>query len=868
MTSATIHFTPNDQQLLRETARKYVADYPDLHDMARRAAQRIIFKRTGKRLNPEAVYWHRFSGAASSPRTFSGWEHAGKPVESMTMIELLMRRFTTQDQVSTDELSMYGGFYTDRADHGIFNETNEVPLLAGDVLADFWGLDFSAGYQQKRERFWRDHDQTFCVLAKTEYLAAAGRSLRDGQISTPDFDALINGILGEGIAHPTCALLQAPVRSTAKNTFHWLDIGGFKAHDILRIVDEHGAQTLYIPGELTPFHRFAGEREVFDWFKAHFASTATREAARSHFLRPSVDPSARIAAFDELVDRLLVHEWEEGRALVNQIKDPIPGDPFEYLRDSAKEGMAADARVLLSSNAELRKKIWMGYLDAFVRVSGNLALLGWPIALAVIGASAVNIGLNVDQAFSGKTAAQRKAGVLGAIVNAIYLAFNLPLLAGAARVRGQLADQALGTTPPVSEAPIEDALVNLNGNHLTLEGVAPQTTPGRWRGIQQLANGETWITLRGLPYRVVFDESLSGWKVVDPQNPFAFSSGPLVFLNAQGEWEQVSTTGLAGGAPFDVPLGSSVQPTSTAYGVTGSTFWDHYMLINVYEEKRLAEAAIARQEAVVDIYRMDPDEEVVTDSEGEDVHIDVWGARHRVFRTHDATFYGENIRRYTVDGGVYNQYLRTGTVYRDADHPGLATMAEQIEDIQRFVDDVGTLGFNNDVTLYRGGSGERSTSGQFFRSGRVQVGDVLTSTDIVSFSENPYQARSFASNQAGANAVSITAPVTFDDSSVVFELPAKQYLGAIPIAPFSSNPGEAESIFLPGRYFQIDQLDEVRGAFYRFMRVRIREVSAPIAGRKLLEMRTGEPFSRARYAELLGPSGKPLVDRFFPERAT
>ena len=61
------------------------------------------------------------------------------------MIELLMRRFTPQDQVSTDELSMYGGFYTDRADHGIFNEANEVPLLARDVLADFWGLDFSAG---------------------------------------------------------------------------------------------------------------------------------------------------------------------------------------------------------------------------------------------------------------------------------------------------------------------------------------------------------------------------------------------------------------------------------------------------------------------------------------------------------------------------------------------------------------------------------------------------------------------------------------------------------------------------------------------------------------------------------------------------
>ena len=72
-------------------------------------------------------------------------------------------------------------------------------------------------------------------------------------------------------------------------------------------------------------------------------------------------------------------------------------------------------------------------------------------------------------------------------------------------------------------------------------------------------------------------------------------------------------------------------------------------------------------------------------------------------------------------------------------------------------------------------------------------------------------------------------------------------------------------MFLPGRYFQIQQLDEVRGAFYRFMRVRIKEVPAPVAGRQLLNMRTGEPFSRAAYVDLLGPEGKSLVDHFFPQ---
>jgi hypothetical protein len=32
----------------------------------------------------------------------------------------------------------------------------------------------------------------------------------------------------------------------------------------------------------------------------------------------------------------------------------------------------------------------------------------------------------------------------------------------------------------------------------------------------------------------------------------------------------------------------------------------------------------------------------------------------------------------------------------------------------------------------------------------------------------------------------------------------------------------------------------------------------------LLDMRTGEPFSREQYAAKLGDEGKPLVDRFFP----
>ncbi|WP_341477996.1 dermonecrotic toxin domain-containing protein, partial [Pseudomonas viridiflava] len=143
------------------------------------------------------------------------------------------------------------------ADHGRFNETNEVRLLPQDVLNDFWALDFSTGYRHKREQFWNNHGQTFCLLAKADFLAAAGRCVSSRQISSADFEWLISLILGENSDTPTLTSLGAALQSGARAAFHWLDVGGFKARDMLRMVDEHGAQILYIPGDSRPFHRFA-----------------------------------------------------------------------------------------------------------------------------------------------------------------------------------------------------------------------------------------------------------------------------------------------------------------------------------------------------------------------------------------------------------------------------------------------------------------------------------------------------------------------------------------------------------------------------------------------------------------------------------
>ncbi|PIO93611.1 ADP-ribosylating toxin [Pseudomonas syringae] len=863
MTPNPLETPRTDQQLLRERAQQFVLDYPDLYDLAHTAASRIILQHTQRVFAPEQVYWHRFSSASSSPRTFTGWQHSGTPVQSMTLIELLMRHFSAHDQEASDELSLYGGFYTDGPDHGVFDERNEVPMLPQDVLKDMWTLDFSALYTRRMERFWSLHSENFCSLAKARYLVAASHCLRKGQLSADDFKHVTCVVIADPLQTPTLKALQGPLPATPGITLHTLDIDGIKAHDILRIVTAAGREIVYWPDAEQPFMAFDSERAVYRWLKARFMGEHADKAITRQFLRGEASRKKDGERFFRALSQLLAHDWRADVRLVNLAQAPIAGDPFVYLRDVARQGMTADARELLTSNADLRKQMWIGYLGAFMQAFGGLAPLGWPIALTLVGASLANTGLNIDQAVNGKTAAQRKAGVLGAIINIIYLLFNLPLLMSI-RAVPQPVPVAATEGLPISSEVLESSsapahpLDNMEGN-LLLDSLTPSAAEGRFRGIYTLGNGETWIKLAQLPYRVMFNEQQQCWFIVNPDNPFAFAGSKPVRLSADGEWALLDSPGLQGGAPMDVPV-----PSSSASAVTGkpyvtihSAFWDRYLQTDLFNEQHYAEVALARQKDVMTIWEPGPEEAPMSDSspDGDEVYKDPWHGKHRVFKLGEDDYYGRNIMLYTQDDAEFNQFLRTGESKR----------ANQVRLIERLADDIQVVGYNNDVELYRGGSGDRGTSGAVFRSGQIKVGDVLVNTDVTSFSENPYVVSAFASSRAGAPANALIGPVTFDDTSVVFVLPKGRYLRATPIAPFSASPEEAESIFLPGCYFQIDSIEEVSGEFYRIMKIQMQEVDRPAQGRALYDMRTGEPFSREQYALKLGNDAKPLVDRFFPQ---
>lgn len=823
----TWHSGSGDSRHLRRRVAELMKNYPDLRSLTYKAAQGILKKHTLRSLDPLHVYWHRFDHAMSSPNTFTGWEHRSRPVESMNLIELLMQRFSAADQDSPDELDVNSGFYNVGPDQLCYDERNEVPMLPSTVLADFWALNFSSQCRRKVDQFWNEHSQDFCLFAKVRLLSSAGMALSRKQLSILDYQTILMALTGGTDSHVTFDRLQRHVPSGAGASIIRFELAGHGARNTV-CISRLPRRILYCPDDQLPFICFDDDDALARWVKVQLAEPATTAALALRFMRDQTHQAA-------FVKKLLKVGYQVPATAVHA------QDVFLQLRDCARQEMQYDVHRQLTSNSSLRKQMWISYLGAFIQIAGALAPIGWPVALTLIGAGIASVGLNIDQAVNGNTAQLRKAGIVGAIVNSVYLFLNLPLLADLRRPV-----LPVQTVVEVAEAELP-ALETLKGN-VVLEDTPASVSDMRYRNVHVLDNGECWIRLGEHPFRVQYVQDLKLWFIVHPDNPFSFSGARLVRLNEANEWELVGHPGLRGGRPMDAE-----QATPLAFETVSSSFWDIYMQFNLPEEERLSALGMQRQETLVGVYETVEDDAVVTDSDGEDVAVDGFGEKHRIFKTPDDWF-GGTITRYTEDEDAYNVFLRTGQ----------RKGSDQVGVIQRLVEDLAEVDFNNDVALYRGGSGNRGTSGKVFRDGKFKAGDVLVNTDITSFSENPYISRVFASSQGGAASETFRSEITFDETAVVFELPAGQYLNATPISRFSVSPEEVESVFLPGHYFEIQRVQEVVGARYRFMNVQLKQIPPEQVAGAVYDLRSGAPFNREQYAAKLGAGAQTLVDRFFP----
>ncbi|HEH9402071.1 TPA: hypothetical protein SIA35_004186 [Aeromonas sobria] len=186
---------------------------------------------------------------------------------------------------------------------------------------------------------------------------------------------------------------------------------------------------------------------------------------------------------------------------------------------------------------------------------------------------------------------------------------------------------------------------------------------------------------------------------------------------------------------------------------------------------------------------------------------------------------GTYLEMYSYDSGPFvNNYLRHGinVNYQEDFFPPESRIARDSHGrTARLLKVVDRLPSTGNVTLYRGGSGQRGTSGIFFRTGQIKVGDILVNTDFSSFTESLVTAFEFAMVKAEDGD-------HFDDTSVIFML--GNNLSAKVMAPYSLRSKEpyfeAESLMPPGHAFKVCavEIKHVEGGG-RVVEVKLEEVN-------------------------------------------
>jgi len=576
------------------------ADCPDLHALAYQVAKDILVQHDITDIEPDKVWWHRFHGAQSSSTAFTGWQHIlEKPKESMTFPQLVMHRFSVHDQDNADLLDLYGGFYRIGDDAESYDETNEVRLHASDVLKAFWDINFADRYKTAIATFWEKHSANFRALAKCTFIAKAIEDYEKGYLTQEHFSTVLSACAGNVSRPLTRQMLLDEATTPSGLSIRKFCIDHFVSTDILSITDDSDLNILYIPGELRGFHCFNKVEELHEWLVNEVKDAEGRERMLMHFKQEERDivqekPTSlghKLANFTGI--GLIVHflentehenvglthaydvlpsDNEAGNVhLLHYRGEKIAGDAFTYLNQSTHERMLSDANFLLHSNGEIRKKLWIGYLNAFNHTFGPMAALAWPAALVVIGAGIANVGLHIDQAINGTTAMERKAAVKAAIFGSVDVLFNLPFLRGAVELAdaAEIAEaaeteEALASgeapktdieSPAIPSLSVDaeaigpsdmDILAPFETNEV-LDGEFPVSVEGKFQGIYQPATGGHYITIDDRFFQVRYSNELRSWAIVDPTNPYSFFRNIPVRLNEADEWEMFSRQGLKGG---------------------------------------------------------------------------------------------------------------------------------------------------------------------------------------------------------------------------------------------------------------------------------------------------------------------------------
>ena len=453
---------------------------PNVRQEAKKWAEAIILKLTGKPFDADTIYLNRFDGSQSAD-TQTGWEHMGKePKSSLRLPDALLKNFSEHDAVPNN-LDFEAGLYFDgpgKSHAGGYGKHNEFPLPPSKIMHEAWSTDFQKHMNDKLDSFWTDHADEYRDILKGQFIYSARNQFNAYERASPaeraripaaeqftrsDYEwvmkAASNVPVGPEQPVPLQALqARAPVKGKVR--VHAFDINGFRSTDILRFTEQDdgrylylkgrrdGRQILYIPGRTPEFLKFASLESMDKWIADECKDPNRRTALASHFSlsdRQDTSSSAVVSLFKALIpfgDQLLKDRPEKGvdtalrnlstgawdrleGTVIDSGNLRITGDVFDSIMRATCQRMSRDAEVTIKSNDEVTRDTWLNDLCVAAGLLGKLAPIAEPVAALAFLAGLGESVLGAQKSLSGDTEAERRDGAAKALDGLLNTLFSI-----------------------------------------------------------------------------------------------------------------------------------------------------------------------------------------------------------------------------------------------------------------------------------------------------------------------------------------------------------------------------------------------------------------------------------------------------------
>jgi len=366
-----------------------------------------------------------------------------------------------------------------------YSDKTHIDMPIEDLERFVWNLDFHTAYKAMLKDYWSNHLESYSTSAKLNFLAACNQQAGAGKLSRAGTQLAWRaaGVLSDG--------LQVQVRP--------LNVYGYAATDLLCFKGKGSPlMLLYIPGNASPLHEFADQGQLQDWFAEQCKDPQKRQALMAHFAQADEPDGLSFSGLATALEGLAVYPRSvhldsnregfttEGvwapRTYINYkmstYSPALPADVFRALAERQRRRSYSDADSIITSDSEVTKARWQGYLNSAINYLSPLALVVPELAPLFALGGVAQFGLGLDQAINAKHQQQKAAGVGNAVfglLNALPLAHALvterPLLfrfkserfVAPSRINGQLGYPMGPDSPPrLPNAELQDFFLDID----------------------------------------------------------------------------------------------------------------------------------------------------------------------------------------------------------------------------------------------------------------------------------------------------------------------------------------------------------------------------------------------------------------------